>query len=80
MDNKFAIALANNPTLHDHTKHIDTHFHFIHECVDARRIILGYVETNRQLADILTKALGQLRFQELMASIGMEEIKQELAH
>ena len=80
VDNKSAIALAKNTVLHDRSKHIGTRFHFIRECVDGGRIILEYVETNRKLADILTKAFVQLQFQELRASIGIEEIKQELAN
>jgi len=44
VDNQPAIALAKNPVLHDRSKHIDTRFHFVRDCV----------ETVRQLADILT--------------------------
>jgi len=35
VDNKSAIALAKNPVLHDRSKHIDTKFHFIRDCVDG---------------------------------------------
>jgi len=77
VDNQPAIALAKNPVLHDRSKHIDTRFHFIHDCVDGGQIVLEFVETGRQLADILTKPLGHLRFMELRTKIGMVEIKQE---
>ena len=56
VDNKSAIALAKNPVLHDRSKHIDTKFHFIRDCVDGEQIKLEYVETARQLGDILTKS------------------------
>jgi len=78
--NKSVITMAKNPDLHNRSKHIDTRFHFIRECVDGGRIILEYVETNRKLADILTQAFVQLQFQELRVSIGIEDIKQELAN
>jgi hypothetical protein len=77
VDNQPAIALAKNPVLHDRSKHIDTRFHFIRDCVDGGQIVLEFVETGRQLADILTKPLGRLRFMELRTKIGMVEIKQE---
>jgi len=58
MDNMSAIALSKNPVLHDRSKHIDTKFHFIRECVDKGIILLEYANTQDQLADLMTKALG----------------------
>ena len=72
VDNQPAIALAKNPVLHDHSNHINTRF------VDGGQIVLEFVQTERQLADILTKPLGHLRFMELRTKIGMVEIRQEL--
>jgi hypothetical protein len=77
VDNKSAIALAENPVLHDRSKHIDTKYHFIRDCVVGGQIKLKHVETARQLGDILTKPLGRVRLAELRTKIGVEEIKQE---
>ena len=33
MDNKSTIALIKNPVNHDRSKHIDTKFHFLRECI-----------------------------------------------
>jgi len=77
VDNQPAIALAKNPVLHDRSKHINTRFHFMRDCVNGGQIVLEFVETGRQLAHILTKPLGRLRFMELRTKIGMVEIKQE---
>jgi len=33
IDNQSAIVLSRNPVFHDHNKHIDIRYHFIHECV-----------------------------------------------
>jgi hypothetical protein len=77
VDNKSAIALAKNPVLHDRSKHIDTKFHFIRDCIEEGRIKVEYVETARQLGDLLTKPLGRLRLQELRNKVGVEEIKKE---
>jgi hypothetical protein len=75
VDNQPAIALAKNPVLHDRSKHIDVKFHFIRDCVDGGQMVIEFVDSGRQLADILTKPLGRLRFQELRGLIGMVEVK-----
>jgi hypothetical protein len=75
VDNKPAIALAKNPVLHDRSKHIDIKFHFLRDCVDGGHLVIEFVETGRQLADILTKSLGRLRFLELRGMISMVEVK-----
>ena len=45
VDNLSAIALAKNLVHHDRSKHIDTKYHFIRDCVDGGQIKLEYVET-----------------------------------
>ena len=60
VDNRLAIALAKNPVLHDRSKHIDMKFHFLRDRVDGGQIIIEFVKTGRQLADVLTKSLGRL--------------------
>jgi hypothetical protein len=45
VDNKSAIALAKNPILHERSKHIDTKFHYIRDCIEEGKIKVGYVET-----------------------------------
>ena len=75
MDNQSAIALSKNPVLHDRSKHIDTKFHFIRDCVDSGRICVDYTSTQEQLADILTKSLGRARFCELRDMIGIVNLK-----
>ena len=74
VDNQPSIALAKNPVLHDRSKHIDVKFHFLRDCVDGGQIVIEFVETGRQLADVLTKPLGRLRLMELKEMIGMEEV------
>ncbi|KAM3254169.1 hypothetical protein ACQJBY_047973 [Aegilops geniculata] len=74
IDNKSAIQLCKNPVFHDRTKHIETRFHFIRECVQDGRIAVDHVHTDEQLADILTKALPRVKFQELREKLGMINI------
>jgi len=75
VDNQPAIALAKNPVFHDRSKHIDVKFHFLRDCVDGGHLVIEFVDTGRQLADILTKSLGRLRFSELRKMIGMDEVQ-----
>jgi len=49
-------------------------FHFIRECCDRKLINVEFVVTELQLGDILTKALGRSRFQELRGGIGMKKL------
>ncbi|XP_042472191.1 uncharacterized mitochondrial protein AtMg00810-like [Zingiber officinale] len=57
VDNKSAIPLVKNPIFHDRSKHIDTRFHFIRECIEREQIVVDFVNTGEQRADVLTKAL-----------------------
>ena len=75
VDNQPTIALAKNPVLHDWSKHIDIKFHFLQDCIDGGQIVLEFVKTGRQLADIITKPLGRLQFLELKNEIGMVDLK-----
>lgn len=56
-DNKGCIALSENPTFHKRTKHIAIKFHFIRDRIASGEIVLGYIPTEHQLADGLTKQL-----------------------
>ncbi|KAG6467872.1 hypothetical protein ZIOFF_072436 [Zingiber officinale] len=57
VDNKSAIALMKNSVFHGRSKHIDTRFHFIRECIEKGQIVVEFVNTGEQRADALTKAL-----------------------
>ena len=62
-DNMGSIFLAQNPAQERHTKHIDIRYHFIHECIQERKVLeLCHVPTDKQLADVLTKSLGKTKF------------------
>nr|GFA04421.1 hypothetical protein [Tanacetum cinerariifolium] len=60
-DNKSAISLCCNNVQHSRSKHIDINYHFIKEHVENGMIELYFVNTEYQLADIFTKALGRER-------------------
>jgi hypothetical protein len=71
IDNMFAIQLSRNPVLHERSKHIDTRYHYIRQCIEEGRMQVEAVNTNVQLADILMKSLGHDPFVELRTKIGI---------
>ncbi|GKD68011.1 hypothetical protein Tco_1322101, partial [Tanacetum coccineum] len=73
-DNKSAIALCCNNVQHSRSKHIDIRHHFIREQVENRVVELYFMETNYQLANILTKALPRERFEFLLPRLGMKSL------
>jgi hypothetical protein len=62
VDSKSALTLARNPVFHKRSKHIDLRYHFIRNCLAEGTVSATYINTVDQLADILTKALGRVKF------------------
>ncbi|GKC48378.1 retrovirus-related pol polyprotein from transposon TNT 1-94, partial [Tanacetum coccineum] len=59
------------------SKHIDIRFYFIKEHVENGVIELYFVNTEYQLADIFTKALGRERIEFLINKLGMQSFTPE---
>ncbi|XP_074322806.1 secreted RxLR effector protein 161-like [Apium graveolens] len=55
VDNKSVMALAKNLVFPERSKHIDTKYHFIRECIERREVELNYVKSQDQISDIFTK-------------------------
>ena len=72
-DNMSSIQLANNPVFHARTKHIEVHYHYVHEKVLAGDIDLVYVRTQEQVADIFTKSLGAEKLQSFRSAMGVQD-------
>ena len=68
-DNIFVLALASNPVFHACTKHIEVNYHFVREKVLRRDLLLKFVASHDQLADILTKGLPSPRFLWLLSKL-----------
>ena len=58
-DNRGSITLANNPSDHQKSKHLDVRYFFVRQKVEEERIKIHWVETKDQLADLFTKALPE---------------------
>ena len=59
IDNQSAMSLVKNATFHDQMKHIVIRHHYIREKVDKGEIILEYLPTVEQVANVLMKPLSQ---------------------
>ncbi|XP_028062619.1 uncharacterized protein LOC114265948 [Camellia sinensis] len=68
-DNLSAIALASNPVFHTRSKHIEVDCHFIREKIATKQLLLKYIPSLDQIADIFTKPLLVSRFHYLQAKL-----------
>ena len=74
-DNISSMYLAMNPIFHARTKHIEVHYHFMHEWVPSGEVELWYVRTDRQAADFVTKALGLDKLQHFPEILGPQHLE-----
>jgi hypothetical protein len=70
-DNESAIKIANNPVNQSRTKHIDMRHHFLSDHEAKGDIALSHVSIDKQLADIFTKPLDELRFCALRSELNI---------
>ena len=54
---------------HARTKHIEVDYHFVHEKVLRRDVMLKFISTHDQLADLFTKSLPSPRFNWLTSKL-----------
>jgi len=57
-DNQSAIAVSKNGVKGERTKHVDIKYHFVTETVESGVVLLKWIPTAEQQADIFTKALS----------------------
>lgn len=70
-DNLNAICISKNPVQHSRTKHIDIRHHFIRDMVENDKLSISHIFTEKQPADLLTKALDVSRFETLRTTLGI---------
>ena len=66
-DNQATVSQSANGVKSERTKHIDIKWHFITEQVQAGTVRIEWISTDKQQADIFTKALGRQQFEVLRA-------------
>jgi len=72
-DNKSCIKLSENPIFHDRSKHINIWYHHLRDCVARRIMLLQFILTEEQDADILTKELSKCKFEFQRDMIGVAD-------
>ncbi|GJV63637.1 ribonuclease H-like domain, reverse transcriptase, RNA-dependent DNA polymerase [Tanacetum coccineum] len=78
VDNKSSIALMKNPVFHGRSKHIDTKYNFIRECVEKEDIQVEFINGEYQKADILIKALPKIKFLTMRQLIGLKDLRHSI--
>jgi hypothetical protein len=70
-DNQSTQTIAHNPVFHNHTKHIAICHNFIRDAIKEEKVALEYLNTEKMIADIMTKALPKVKHHFCMNALGI---------
>jgi hypothetical protein len=73
-DNQGAITLVKDPKFHPQTRHIAIQHYWVREEIAEQIVDLEYIQTSKQVADSLTKALPKDSFEAYRGALGLEGI------
>lgn len=65
-------AVANYGNFTRNSKHIEVHYYYDHESVKERKIWVVKIDFENNIADILTKALGNVKFLKIRESFNLK--------
>jgi len=72
-DNASAVNICKNSCQHKRTKHIDIRHHFLRDNVEKGLISINFYATDKQIANIFTKALSREQFERNRLELGLIE-------
>lgn len=72
-DNVSAIYLSGNPVQHQRTKHIEMDILFVREKVERGQVRVLHVPSRYQIADIFTKGLPRILFDDFRNSLNVRQ-------
>ncbi|KAE8907714.1 hypothetical protein PF005_g12845 [Phytophthora fragariae] len=73
-DNMGSIRLASKPGKHRNTKHIMNKFHLVRHLVEKKCLRTEHVGTEDQIADVMTKALGTVKFRRFRTALKVLQV------
>ncbi|SOV02238.1 uncharacterized protein UDID_19152 [Ustilago sp. UG-2017a] len=71
-DNTGCIQVSKDPAQHWKLKHINTKYHFVCNNIQEGRVQIKYVDTTRNLADVLTKPIGRQAMQQARSGLHLQ--------
>ena len=78
-NNLVAINIAKNLVHHDRTQHVELDHHLIKEKIEEGILNLIHTSTHLQVANVLTKVISRIKFEELpIKRIKFEELTSKL--
>ena len=70
-DNQGVSVLAANPVFHSRMNHIEVDVHYVREQVLDKKLVVSYVPSVEQVADLFTKPLSIPRFHYLLTKLNL---------
>lgn len=65
VDNQSAIKLLKSGIFNSRTRHLNVRYNFVKETIENNDVQIEYVNTNDQIANLLTKPLNLVKFKKL---------------
>ena len=70
-DNQGVSVLAANPVFHSRMNHIEVDVHYVREPVLDKKLVVSYVHSVEQVANLFTKPLSIPRFHYLLTKLNL---------
>ena len=68
-DNQASIVLAQNTVINQRSKHIDIKYHFIKNEVKKESIVLKYISSEQNIADVFTKPATRIKLNRFLPNL-----------
>ncbi|KAM1704686.1 hypothetical protein TB1_026177 [Malus domestica] len=73
LDDRRSTGVASNPVYQARMRHVEVDYHYVREKVTRNELVVGYVSSADQIADLLTKGLSTTRFSYLISKLPVRQ-------